>query len=75
MLSTSFHFNKGETFVASYAYPLIILFENNQAVFSLLSKDNPTLWHCQFSLSKNNKDGLSLCVYQLPANQLRKASE
>jgi len=75
MLSTSYHFNKGETFVASYVYPLIILFENNKAVVNLVFDNNPTLWYCQFSLSKNNEDGLSLCVYQLPADQLRKASE
>jgi len=52
MLSTSFHFNRGETFVASYFYSLIGLFENNKAVVSLISKNNPTLWHCQSSLSK-----------------------
>jgi hypothetical protein len=75
MLSTSFHFNKNETFVASYFYQLMILFENNKAVVNLVVENNPTLWHCQFSLSKNNEDGLSLCVYQLPADQLRKASE
>jgi len=52
MLSTSFHFDRDEPFVASYFYQLIILVKNNKAVFNLVNQDNPTLWHCQSSLSK-----------------------
>jgi len=67
MLSTSFHFNRGETFVASYFYQLIILFENNKAVFYLVFEYNPTLWHCQFSLSKN---GVNLCTKSITIPQI-----
>jgi len=37
MLSTSFHFDRDEPFVASYFYQLIILVKNNKAVFNLAS--------------------------------------
>jgi hypothetical protein len=64
-------------FVVFYSYQSDILFKNNKEISRLIPNNNPTLWYCQSSLSKNIDKGLCLYVLVSPlfVEQLVKVSE